>query len=393
MNSPRSAPGLRRPRIKRLTLRDFRSYATFDLEIGGQCVVFIGENGEGKTNLLEAVSLFAPGRGLRRAEYSAMARHGGSGGFVISAQVEEGEDVRRLGFGLDIDEARQPQRKMRIDGGPAPSALAFSEYMRLIWLTPAMDGLFVGAAGERRRFLDRLVLTIDPTHGARVGQFERTLRGRNRLLEEGEPRDVRRGVWLDAIEHEAAELGVAIAAARAETVARLSDIVARTREIASPFAWPAIALDGKFTAAVGTLSSLEAEEFYRESLAEGRERDAAAGRTLIGPHAADLVVRHGPKNVPAAECSTGEQKALLVALVLAHAQLVGEMTGLAPIVMLDELAAHFDPRRRAALFEILFEFGAQVLMTGADPAAFQGLGERAQLHRIMSRGAVGGGLS
>ena len=382
MNSPWPASDLRRPRIKRLTLRDFRSYATLDLEIGGPCIVFIGENGVGKTNLLEAVSLFGPGRGLRRADFSAMARHGAAGGFAVSAHVGVGDEVRRLGIGLDLNDAEHPKRTLRIDGGPAPSAQAFSEYLRLIWLGPAMDGLFVGPAGERRRFLDRLVLTLDPTHGARVGKFERALRGRNRLLEEVAPRDLRRGAWLDAIEHEAAELGVAISAARAETVARLRDIVTRTRDIASPFAWPGIALEGDFDSAINGLSSLEAEEFYRVCLATGRDRDAAAGRTLIGPHSSDLAVRHGPKDAPAAECSTGEQKALLVSLVLAHAELVGEMTGLAPVVLLDEISAHFDPRRREALFEILFALGAQVLMTGADRNAFHGLRYRAKFYEI-----------
>jgi len=380
MNSPWPSPILRRPRVRRLTLRDFRSYATLDLPIDGRCVVFVGENGVGKTNLLEAISLFAPGRGLRRAELGAMARHDGAGGFVVSAQVGD-LDIHRLGVGYDREASDEPQRKLRVDGGPAPSAQAFSEHMRVIWLTPAMDGLFVGPAGERRRFLDRLVLTIDPTHGARVGQFERALRGRNKLLEEGR-RDARRGAWLDAIEHEAAELGAAIAAARAETVSRLADIVLRGRDGASPFAWPTISLHGEFDAAIRGLSSLEAEEVYRAGLAAGRERDAAAGRTLMGPHTVDLLVRHGAKDVAAEECSTGEQKALLVSLVLAHARLVGDMTGMAPITLLDELVAHFDPRRRRALFEILLEFGAQVLMTGADASAFADLGERARIYEI-----------
>lgn len=379
MNSSWPSPSLRRPRVRHLTLRDFRSYATLDLPIEGRCVVFVGENGVGKTNLLEAISLFAPGRGLRRAELGAMARHEGSGGFVVSAQVGD-DDIHRLGVGYDREASNEPQRKLRVDGGPAPSAQAFSEHLRVIWLTPAMDGLFVGPASERRRFLDRLVLTIDPTHGARVGQFERALRGRNKLLEEGSRRDARRSAWLDAIEREAAELGAAIAAARAETVSRLADIVMRGRDGVSPFAWPMIALHGEFDTAIRGLSSLDAEEVYRAGLAAGRERDAAAGRTLMGPHTVDLLVRHGPKDVAAQECSTGEQKALLVSLVLAHARLVGDMTGMAPVTLLDELAAHFDPRRRRALFEILLELGAQVLMTGADASAFADLGERARIY-------------
>ncbi len=383
MDFPDVRPSLKLPRISRLTLRDFRSYAALDLALDSRCVVFVGENGAGKTNLLEAFSLFSPGRGLRRAQLDAMARQGGPGGFVVAVELEEGEEKRRLGIGLDADPEQGAQRRLRIDGATAPSAQAFSDYVRLIWLIPAMDGLFTGPPRERRRFLDRLVLTLDPAHGARVNQFERALRGRNKLLEDG----VWRQAWLDAIEHEAAALGAAIAAARAEAVARLSAIVALSREEASPFAWPEMAIEGELEAALGALSALQAEDFYRETLAANRARDAAAGLALIGPHAADFAVRHGPKNVAAAQCSTGEQKALLVSLVLANAQLVGEMSGMAPVVLLDELAAHFDPMRRRALFDRLLSLGSQVFVTGADPATFADLGGRASLYDV-ARGGV-----
>ncbi len=357
-------------------LRDFRSYASLDIAFSGALIGLIGENGAGKTNLLEALSLFSPGRGLRRAELANCARDLGDGGFAVSLEVEEDGESRQLGVGIERSGEEAIDRLNRIDRVPVASARAFCDHLRLVWLTPAMDGLFAGAASERRRFLDRLVLAIDPLHGARVYQFERALRGRNRLLGEGG----RNSHWLDALEREAAELGVALAAARVECVARLRQTVAAGREEASPFPWAEIALQGDVEALAGERPALEAEDRYREILCEARARDAAAGRTLIGPHVADLAVFHGPKSAPAAQCSTGEQKALLVGLVLAHARLVADMSGIAPIALLDEVAAHFDPRRRGALFEALERIGGQVFVTGADPAAFVSL--RARLYEV-----------
>jgi DNA replication and repair protein RecF len=246
-----------------------------------------------------------------------------------------------------------------------------------------MDGLFVGSAGERRRFLDRLVLAVDADHGTRVNAFERALRNRNRLLEETA---IDRH-WIDATEREAAELAVAIAAARHETVTRLSALIAREKDESSPFPWAEFALKGEVEALISAHPALEAEDRYRAMLRDNRARDAAAGRTLIGPHAADLVVRHGPKGTEAALASTGEQKALLVGLVLAHARLVGDLSGIKPLVLLDEIAAHFDPRRRDALYEQLRGLGAQIFMTGADPEMFRSLDRHAQrLH--VEEGAV-----
>jgi len=367
--------------VRRLMLRDFRSYAALDLALDGALIAFTGENGAGKTNLLEALSLFAPGRGLRRAELSACARRGGTGGFAISIEVEdEDEEVRRqLGVGLEpAADDGAPERLNRIDRAPVASARAFAESLRLVWLTPAMDGLFAGPASERRRFLDRLVLALDPNHGARVSQFERALRGRNRLLEEG----ARNAPWLEAIEREAAELGVAVAAARVECVNRLRALIALDRDEASPFPWADLVLEGEIETLAAESPALAAEDRYRALLRDNRGRDAAAGRALIGPHVGDLTVFHGPKNAPAAQSSTGEQKALLVGLVIAHARLVAEMSGIAPLALLDEVAAHFDPRRRAALFDALERVGAQVFVTGADPAAFAELKERAQLFEV-----------
>jgi DNA replication and repair protein RecF len=364
---------------RRLMLGDFRSYAALDLAIEGALVVLCGENGAGKTNLLEALSLFTPGRGLRRAEFSACARVGGAGGFAISVEIEDAGASHQLGVGFEPgDDERPAERQNRVDRAPVPSARAFADHLRIVWLTPAMDGLFAGPASERRRFLDRLVLAIDPQHGARVAAFERALRGRNRLLEEGG----RNTQWLDALEHEAAELGVAVAAARRECVDRLKASIARDRDDDSPFPWAALAIEGEVEALAAEQPALAAEDRYRVLLRDGRGRDGAAGRALIGPHVSDLVVSHGPKGAPAAQSSTGEQKALLVGLALAHARLVADMSGIAPLALLDEATAHFDPRRRAALFAALERVGSQVFVTGADPAAFAELGSRAQVYEV-----------
>jgi DNA replication and repair protein RecF len=380
MSNPSETPlARRRPMARRLMLGDFRSYVSLDVALEGELIVFCGENGAGKTNLLEALSLFAPGRGLRRAELAACARIGGSGGFAISIEVEDEGAVHQLGVGLEPGDGDKPgERLNRIDRAPVASARAFADHLRLVWLTPTMDGLFVGPASERRRFLDRLVLAIDPNHGARVSAFERALRGRNRLLEEG----ARNTHWLDALEREAAELGVAVAAARRECVDRLAASIARDRDEDSPFPWAALTLEGEVETLAAENPALVAEDRYRALLGDGRARDAAAGRALVGPHLSDLVIFHGPKGAPAALSSTGEQKALLVGLALAHARLVADMSGVAPIALLDEATAHFDPRRRAALFTALERVGSQVFVTGADPAAFAELGNRARLYEV-----------
>jgi DNA replication and repair protein RecF len=362
------------PRITRLVLHDFRSYADLDLEIGRGLVALVGENGAGKTNLLEAISLFMPGRGLRRAEFADMVRHGGSGTFAVSLAIETSYGEHRLGTGLDIRGADgRAARLCRVDGAPAGSPAAFAEHLRVVWLTPDLDALFRGPAGDRRRFLDRLVLAVDAEHGARANALERALRSRNRLLEESHDD----GPWLDAVEREAAELAVAVASARRETVERLAALILATRDDASPFPFAAMTLEGEIDALVAALPAVDAEDRYRAVLRASRTRDRAAGRTLVGPQASDLLVRHGPKDIPAGRASTGEQKALLIGLVLAHARLVATMTGMPPIVLLDEVAAHLDPARRAGLFERLESLGGQVFVTGADPALFAELAGRA----------------
>ena len=375
--------------MRRLVLADFRSYAALDLDVGGDCIVLTGENGAGKTNLLEALSLFTPGRGLRRADLADCARVGGAGGWAASIEIDAGRQSPARDRDRSAGRAcRRRSANTGIDRAPVGSARAFCEYLRIVWLTPAMDGLFLGPAGDRRRFLDRLVLAVDAEHGARVNALERALRNRNRLLEEatGEAR------WLDAAERELAELAVAVAAARHETVSRLAGLIARDKDAASPFPWADIALAGDLEALIALRPALEIEEHYRRLLRDNRARDAAARRTLVGPQASDLVVRHGPKGVAAARSSTGEQKALLVGLVLAHARLVAAMSGIAPLVLLDEIAAHFDAARRAALYAGLSLVGGQVWMTGADPATFAALSGRAQMFNVVARANFGDGV-
>jgi DNA replication and repair protein RecF len=355
-------------RISRLTLSNFRSYHAANIAVGGDLVVLVGPNGAGKTNLLEAISLFSPGRGLRRADTSELAFNEGDGSWAISAGVDGALGLATLGTGIEppANADAAPVRKYRIDREPAGSAAAFADHLRVIWLVPAMDQLFAGPASERRRFLDRLVLAVDAGHAARVSALERALRSRNRLLEGPRP-DIH---WLDAAEHETAEVAVAVAAARAETVRRLSAALAARRATETDFPSAEIGLDGWMEAAVLAAPAVEVEDQYRAVLRENRGKDAAAGRTLDGPHLTDLAVVYEPKGIAARDASTGEQKALLIGLVLAHAALVADMSGAAPVILLDEVVAHLDPSRRAALFAALGRLGAQVWMTGADPLAF-----------------------
>jgi DNA replication and repair protein RecF len=359
------------PRLRRLSLSNYRSYAQARCETSSRLVALVGENGAGKTNVLEALSLYSPGRGLRRADFADCARRDGPGGFAVSIEIETDGDVTQLGHGL----TPEGERQFRIDRAGVGSARAFADHLRVLWLTPAMDGLFNGPAGERRRFMDRLALGVDADHGARVNRLERALRNRNRLLEDG----VSDRRWLEAAEQEIATLGVAVAAARRETVARLAALI-ETRE--SVFPWAQASIEGEIEAMLEEAPALAVEARFRETLAAMRRRDAAAGRALTGPQTSDLIVRHGPKQEAARDCSTGEQKALLMGLTLAHARLVAEMSGKAPLLLLDEVAAHFDPKRREALFGELEALGGQVCMSGADPLLFASLRGRADILQV-----------
>jgi DNA replication and repair protein RecF len=354
-------------RIHRLSLTHFRNYRAAGLETRGDMVALVGPNGAGKTNCLEAISFLSPGRGLRRATLEDVADNQGDGSWAVSAEVEGALGLATLGTGIEAPqgEAQGTTRRCRIDREPVGSAAAFADHLRMVWLTPAMDGLFMGAASERRRFFDRLVLAIDSEHTSRVSALERSLRSRNRLLEVRNFDDH----WCDAIERETAELAVAVAATRGQTAMKLAAML-RARGAASAFPSAEIALDGWMENALLSEPATAVEDRYRQVLREARVRDAAAGRTLDGPHLTDLQVVYAPKNMPARDASTGEQKALLIGLVLAHAALVAETTGIAPLLLLDEVVAHLDPNRRAALFAELAKLGAQVWLSGADPATF-----------------------
>ncbi|KGD98176.1 DNA replication/repair protein RecF [Rhizobium sp. YS-1r] len=361
--------------LSRLKLTDFRNYAEATLVLDGRHVVLAGENGAGKTNLLEAVSFFSPGRGLRRAVLTDVARVGAAGSFTIFADVDGMEGEVSIGTGIEPADGENVTRKLRINGTPAKSTEELSDHLSVLWLTPAMDGLFTGPAADRRRFLDRLVLSLDHAHGRRASDFERAMRSRNRLLSEGrfDP------AWLSAIEAQMASLGIAMAAARQEMLGLLRTLSAGSGE--TPFPTPVLALEG-FMDHATERPAAELEDEYLQMLRNSRGRDAAAGRTLEGPHRSDLLVRHREKDMEAERCSTGEQKALLIGLVLAHARLTADMTGHTPILLLDEIAAHLDEGRRAALFDLVHGLGGQSFMTGTDKSMFSALADRAQFFTV-----------
>ncbi|HEY4343689.1 MAG TPA: DNA replication/repair protein RecF [Parvibaculum sp.] len=373
---------LPRARLSRLVVTDFRSYARAELALDGRPVAFVGENGAGKTNLLEAVSLLSPGRGLRGAAYAEVARDSGEGGWAVAATLETGTGPVRIGTGLEANALKTNARSrlVRIDGQTASSSGALAQHLRIVWLTPAMDRLFLEGASERRRFFDRLVMGFDPSHGTRVNAYERSLRERNRLLAD----EVGDTSWLGGLEEQMAEHGVAVAAARIETLARLRGALDAASDTHFPRA--EIALDGELEAELANAAAVDVEESFRKRLAQMRGRDAAAGRTLDGPHRTDLTVRHVVKDREARLCSTGEQKALLIGIVLANARLLATR-GEPPLLLLDEIAAHLDEERRRALFDEILGLNLQAFMTGTDPVLFASLGARAQTFRI-ARGAV-----
>ncbi|WP_339345560.1 DNA replication/repair protein RecF [uncultured Sphingomonas sp.] len=343
--------------LARLVLTDFRNHAGLALAPGPGFVILTGANGAGKTNVLEAVSLLAPGRGLRRAALSDMARGDGPGGFGVAATLADGVDLATGAL------AAAPERRVTRINGAAAQASALAERVAVLWLTPAMDRLFTEPAGERRRFLDRLVLALAPGHARHTSRYEAAMRARNRLLTEGAPDPG----WLDALEAQMAHHGAALDAARRRTVDALAVALA-AQPAGDILPRAAIALDG--------WQGDEAD--LMQALRHGRARDAAAGRTLTGPHRADLTVTHVDKARAAASASTGEQKALLLGIVLAHAELVAARAGRPPVLLLDEVAAHLDPARRAALFARLARLG-QTWMTGTEPALFEAAGDATRM--------------
>ncbi len=370
----------KRARIKRLTITNFRSYARVEIDFDGRPAAISGANGAGKTNILEAISLIGPGRGVRSARLDELPRIEGDGGWAVSARVDDGEDERRFGVGAT---AANPARRIcRIDDSDASGPGAFAEHLRFLWLTPAQDRLFMEGAGERRRFLDRMTLAHDPAHGRRSNAYEQAMRQRQRLLEDG-GRDEE---WLSAVERQMAEAGAAIAAARRTMLSRLQAAEVTTEQSAFPEA--DLALDGEIEAALGAAAQDEVEQEFAETLRLKRRRDMEAGRALTGPHRSDLSVVHRAKGRAARLCSTGEQKALLIGLVLANARALSLGDPDAPLILLlDEIAAHLDPDRRASLFAILDELGFQAFMTGTDQSLFDAWGAQAQ-HFGVAGGAV-----
>jgi DNA replication and repair protein RecF len=372
--------------VRSLKLTDFRNYARAELLLDARPVVLIGDNGSGKTNLLEAVSLLGPGNGLRSRPYSELCRKEGAGGFAVAARIVSRDDEVEIGTGIPAGtQEEHPGRTVRIAGKEA-SAGALGEHVKLVWLIPAMDGLFTGSASERRRLLDRLVLAVDPKMRSPLGRYDRAMRQRNRLFQ------MREGsrTLFEGLEEQMAEAGTAIAAARLDAVTRLASLIERMRDARGqgPFPWAEIALEGTLEEALSRLPATEVEDEFGAQLAQGRERDRAAARALEGPHLSDLIVSHGPKNAPAAHCSSGEQKALLIGLILAKAELIKELEGASPMILLDEVAAHLDQSQRGALFAEISRLSAQAWMTGTDRDLFAPMAEKAQIFAV-NRGKIG----
>ncbi|HYL33619.1 MAG TPA: DNA replication/repair protein RecF [Stellaceae bacterium] len=360
--------------VVRLVLTDFRGYARVRLAIGPDPVVLVGPNGAGKTNLLEALSFLAPGKGLRRAKLSEIDRRGGHV-WALAATVASPAGEFDVGTGRDADSESGERRHVRIDGVPAKSQQDLSERLAVAWLTPQMDRLFADAASGRRRFLDRLVTGFDPSHWSRLLAYERAMRERARLLREGATDPS----WLKALEEIMAENGVALAAARLEAVTRLA---AACAEAQGPFPRAGLAIEGAVEHWLGNMPALAAEETFRAALHDSRGLDRDSGVTQTGPHRSDLLARHLGTGEAAALCSTGEQKALLIAIVLAYARLLALRRGSAPVLLLDEVTAHLDAARRSALFQALRALGAQCWLAGTDTALFAELKGHAQFFAV-----------
>ena len=387
-----SPPEPRRPhvRLTRVGLRDFRNYAALDLRLDGRHVCLHGANGSGKTNLLEAVSMLSPGRGLRGAEFSDLVRQTPDGeatrGWAISTDVRDADVDRRISLALELDEQGRSRRTARLDGVETAQQ-DLGELMRVIWLTPAMDRVFAGPAGDRRRFLDRQVLAHFPSHAAASAAYEKAMRQRNALLEQAQGRGGADPAWLDAIELGMASAGAAMAIHRIDAVKVMQEAILTRPEGAFPKAL--IDLDGEFEMhAANGVALTDIEQEIVVQLRENRSRDRIAGRTTEGVHRTDLRVIHAAKGLAADQCSTGEQKALLIGLILANAQALFERDfAPSPLLLLDEAAAHLDSDRRAALYDELAALGGQSWLTGTDRSLFDAFGDRAQRFEV-SDGAV-----
>jgi len=359
------------PSVARLMLTEFRSYASATLEVGPEPVVLTGPNGAGKTNLLEALSFLAPGRGLRRVRLSEIDRFGALGPWALAIKLLMPDGTLQIGTGRDAESESGERRLLRIDGTPAKSQVVLARLTSLVWLTPQMDRLFAEGSSLRRRFLDRLVLGFDPEHATRLSAYERAMRERSRLLRDAGPD----ASWLKALEEEMAAHGIAIAAARNQAATQLDRACATAH---GPFPRAQLAVEGEVDRWLGEMPALAAEETLRSRLEAARRADGESGTTIFGPHRSDLHVHHLGTGVRAALCSTGEQKALLLAILLAQARLLAAQRGAPPIMLLDEVAAHLDAERRAALFGAILDLRAQAWVTGTDPALFSALRGEAQ---------------
>lgn len=369
-----------RPAVLRLQLTAFRNHQGTRLESEAVPVVLSGANGAGKTNVLEALSFLAPGRGLRRARLSEIDHAGAGRAWAVSADIATGDGVVRLGTGRDgagdgASDQLTERRLLRVDGAPARNQQVFADHLAIVWLSPEHDRLFADGASGRRRFLDRLVAAYDPDHIGRVAAYEHALRERSRLLQDG------RGdaAWLDALEQRMAAGGIAIVDARAHLIARLSAALERG---VGPFLAPRLAVEGILEDWLTAEPALVAEDRFRDSLVSSRQQDAVQGGAQVGPHRSDLTARHPDTGAAARQCSTGEQKAMVIAIVLGHARLIAADRGAPPLLLLDEVAAHLDAGRRAALFDTILALKAQAWMTGADRALFSALDGRAQFHTV-----------
>jgi DNA replication and repair protein RecF len=358
-----------------LQLTNFRNYEHARLEVDGPVAVLHGPNGAGKTNLLEALSLLSPGRGLRQAKLRDVSRQDGPGGWAIAARLDTPDGLVNAGTGLEVvNDDGAGKRSSRIDGTDATSA-ALGDLVGVQWLTPRMDRLFMEGASARRRFLDRLVYGFDREHSRRVTAYERGMRERNVLLSQGEGD----AAWLAALEERMAADGVAVAAARQDAVERLSIALG---ESVGLFPGAVLQVEGDLEAGLLLEPAVEIEGRFRDTLMQNRRRDREAGHARMGPHRSDLLVQHAQKRQPAAQCSTGEQKALLIAIQLANARLETARRGCGPILLLDEVAAHLDSVRRNALFEEIEALSGQVWLTGTDREVFRPLDGRGQFFRI-----------
>lgn len=361
--------------LSSLKLHNFRCYDHAALEaLTPGLIVLHGPNGAGKTNVLEAVSLLSPGRGLRGAQVMEMQGRCAPKPWAVSVAIETKHESARIGTGLDPDTQK---RIIRINEKPAKSQNALADYMACVWLTPQMDGLFIDAARERRRFLDRLVFAFDPGHSGRTTRYENAMRQRSKLLQDDDAPDI---AWLEALESQIAETGTAIAAARLEFAQRLQRACDKSDDAFFPRAH--LNVTGTIEELLHSAPALEVEEMFSYQLKQSRAQDAVSGGAATGPHKSDLLVRYAAKNMAAEQCSTGEQKALLIGLVLAHARLIAAERGAPPVLLLDEVAAHLDEGRRAALYGLLEALGGQVWLTGTDEKLFESAGSTAQFFEV-----------